>query len=362
MPVSDVEGGYLLSEDLLSQVQLQEIVLRYRWCGFRNTKRWLEEIMQAVMKDLLGTLDLPLSQHDQTRLASFIASLPASSSVFKAMALDNGSSINLQYPRPLATALYATYHGPDIRFDQDSSPNLTIAPITFLVLPPHVLMGKPKWSQEKIDELKMLSSHVNLRTVQYQLEAFHQGMTNAVVERHYDALLMLVWLATRLAESSNTTTDDDNPFEPPAELFRLVARRDLQAFIATGYGLSGGGVGRGELEISIRLFTLLLRAHAESMPQNDPEIEAWANHLRTCQYTTGTEVAFATWVSDWSSKERCSEFIHGRYAVGRRQEGKVRRPIFQGGSISREEEMARRFNEILGGRVMRFGKEVERRE
>lgn len=319
--------------------------------------------MQAVMKDLFRTLDLPLSQDDQMHLSYFIARLPASHSVFKAMTLDKGSSINLYCIRPFATAFLTTYRGPDTRFDQDSSPNLTIGPTAFLVLPPHVLTGNPEWSQEKIDELKMLSSHVNLRTVHYQFEAFYQGMSNAIVHGHYDALLTLLWLATRLVEFSDTASNDENPFKPPAELFRLVARRDLHAFTASSNELSDGGVGRCEVEISIRLFTLLLRAHAESMPQNDAEIEAWANHLRTWHYSTGTEVAFATWVSDWSSKERCSEFIYDRYGVGRGQERKVRRPVFQAGSISRkrrEEEMARRFNEIFGGRVMRFGEEVER--
>ena len=59
-------------EDARARAELQEIVLGYRWCGFNNAQRWIGEFMLAIVKDLLGTLDMPLSPKDQTLLNGFV--------------------------------------------------------------------------------------------------------------------------------------------------------------------------------------------------------------------------------------------------------------------------------------------------
>lgn len=354
----------VVTEDGQTREELQEIVLRLRWCTFNNAKRYVEDITQAVIKDLLCTLDLPISSDDQTRLNHFVANLPASHATLKVTALNVGGSIELIYPRPFATALLANYHGLDTRFDETVSPNLTIAPTKFLIIPSHVIAEKSEWTEEKLNMLKMLASYINLHKVKYQLEAFYKGMETAIVRGHYDALLTLVWLATRLAEYKDVVSGNENPFEPPGELFRLVARRSIQNIEAVSDGHSNSEAGRIDAPSSIRLFPLLLRAHAESMPQDDPDIIAWADQLLTCPESSKSDQAFANWVLDWSKKKRLSEYTTLQVRFRRRGEGQViRRPMFSGGNVSRfreAEKIARRFVEISGGRIGSFSDEVER--
>lgn len=278
------------------------------------------------------------------RFDYFIApNFPACCSTFQARALD-GSHLTLEYPRRLATALLMTnLDRSDSRLDLNTTPNVKITPTKVLAIPNYVLVGKPEWTEEKVDLLQMLCSYVNLRSVQYELSAFNEGMKNAILQGNHDALLVLIWQADRLAEYKVPRSDHENPFEPPAELFRLVARcgmRDLPS------------------STSVKLFTLLLRAHAESMPQHDTDITAWATHLFTCQ--DGRDIDhtnFAQWVLDWSSQVRSSYFVK-RFGGP----AKVKRPLFRRGGVSRgrENEMARRFWEIDGVRGEGFGKDVER--
>ena len=109
----------------------------------------------------------------------------------------------------------------------------------------------------------MLCSYVNWRSVQCKLSAIREGIKNTIVQGNYDALLVLIWQADRLAEYKIRRSDYENPFEPPADLFRLVVRcgmRDLPS------------------STSVKVFPLLRRAQAESMPQHDTDITAWATH------------------------------------------------------------------------------------
>ena len=313
---------------------------------------------------------------EYTRLDSFISYLPAGSPTFTFQGLAlNGSSFLLDYYYPFTAALSVFYGSPGPRY-KPTNREVSIAPTSFPVLPPQVLAGNPERTLEKIEDLKLCSSYVDLRTVKYHVEAVHEGMRNAIVQRHYDALLTLVSLASKLADVRNTVSDDENPFEPPVELFRLVARQGLHDFTATSEMRSW--CEKAEAEISIGLFTLLIRTHAESMPQKDPNIEAWANCLRTSHDSDGTDVAFAQWVSDWSRNQRPSELMNfpGRPEErGWKNDRKGGRPLFSRGGVSRSrrcEEMVRRFVEILeageflgarkifGRMAMQFGEEETR--
>lgn len=348
------------TDDAQAQMIIQDIVLRYRWCTFYRVRRYFSAIINAVMNDLLFTLRLPLSPHDQSRLEPFIANLPATRSSLELSAL-NGTSVTLEYPRPFATAILMTYYGPDPRFNQDFSPNLTIAPTNIIAIPAHVLTGKSEWTAENIALLQMLASYVDLHTVHFALSALLEGMRNAVVQGNSDALLVLLWLGTRLAEyrdEDSMSRGDESPFEPPAELFCLVARRGGPALTASDRSEAVFE----DTDISVKHFALLLRAHAESMPQHDADISRWAHDILTCQASSEPDRAFAQWVLDWSSRERESEYVFQRRRFGRREGGKVRRPLFRGGGVSRQrraEGMAMRFLEICGGRVRGFGEEVE---
>ena len=215
----------------------------------------------------------------------------------------------------------------------------------------------------------MLCSYVNLRTVQYSLAAFHEGMINAIVQGNYEALLVLIWQADRLAEYKDSKSYDRPPFKPPAELFRLVARFGTQDTALSGCHSSDTNF--NDPLLSIKLFTLLLRAHAEAMPQNDPDITAWAHQL--LKYEDCVEYdqakAFAQWVLDWGFQERRSVFLEFRITNLRvRVSERVsrRRMLFNGGGVSRfrvpiGKETVRRFVGLCGsdGRVMRFEEEAE---
>lgn len=342
------------------KVQLQETVLAHRWCTFHRAKVYFSSALEAVTRDVFLTLDMPLSSQVQTSLDSFIGQyLLPNPSTFEATALD-GCQINLKHPRHWAPAILVKYHGPDPHFDKTWKPNLVVKPTDVLAIPSHVLTGQPEWTGDKMCFLQMLCGYMNLHTVQYELSAFHEGMEEAIVQGNYEALLELILQASRLAwcKVTTTTSHDESPFEPPEELFRLIAKRRVPRL-----GLSDGGAGAemvNDFSVDISLFTLLLRAHAESMPQNDPDITAWTTRLLTCQEKTTTDraISFAQWVTAWDRLDRSSEYVVDRYTLRR-----VRRPLFRGGTVSpkrKEDEMGKRFVGICGGRLERFNNEVER--
>ena len=336
-------------KNLPARIELQESVMRCRWCTFGNARRWLGEILLAIIKDLLSDFDIRPAPDTQTHLDSFMAKTSTSRVTFVSSVLD-GSTLALNSSGPFNTALSANYRRPGLVF------HMTLAPTTFLELPPHLLTGKPEWTMEKVDSLQLFSSYVSLGAIKCQREAFHEGMRNAVIQRHYDALLTLVWLGTRLAEYRAfrlaAADYDGNPLKPTPDLFRLVAKQGMRSFAAPSDRRSGYQVKNDEAEISLRLFTLLLRAHAESMPQNDPDIQSWASHLSTCRDSDGTVRALARWIANWRSS-------HGKLEAR-----DIREPLFRAGRVSSErkgDKMAIRFKQILGGEVLGFEEQLEKR-
>ena len=337
-------------------MELQESVMRCRWCTFDNAKPWLEEISLAVIKDLVGRFNWPSLPDTQTHLEYFIADSAASRFVVPGF---NGSELSFRSAGPFLSAFSTRYRSPHPRAHISI---ITLAPTTFLVLPPHFLTGNPEWTREKVDKLQLFGSYVNLHAVECRHEAFHEGMRNAIIQRHYDALLTLVWIGTRLAEAefvvfsrwSAAESYRENPLKPLSELFRLVAKQGMRPFAATSDESSGYQVKTDDADISMRLFTLLLRAHAESMPQNDPDIEAWVNHLSTCQDSDGTIQALAQWVIDWRSSD-------WRSRDGKRKLDITRQPLFRAGLASRrakDDMMGIRLEEILGGEPLGFEEQM----
>ena len=190
---------------------------------------------------------------------------------------------------------------------------------------------------------------------------------NAVVQGNYEALLVLIWQADRLAEYKDSKSYVRPPFEPPAELFRLVAKCGTQDIAPSGCHSSDTNF-NGPL-LSIKLFTLLLRAHAEAMPQNDPDITTWAHQLLKYEDCAEYDQAqpFAQWVLDWGIQKRRSEFLEFRI-TNMRVSDRVsrRRMLFSGGGVSRYrapigKETVRRFVGLCGsdGRVKGFEEEAE---
>ena len=153
------------------KTNLQKAVLAYLWCTFHRARRYFSSAIEAITRDLFINLDISLSSADQMRFDQFIApNFPACCSTFQARALD-GSHLTLEYPGRLATALLMT--NLDRSDSRLATPNLKVAPTAVLAVPEYVLVGKPVWTEEKADLLQMLCSYVNLRSVQYELSAFH---------------------------------------------------------------------------------------------------------------------------------------------------------------------------------------------
>ena len=340
--------------DVETKRELQARVFGYRWCTFQNAKRWLDDIMQAVMKDLLSSLDLPLLSADQKRLDEYIAGVPVSHPrMCKADSPDHISSsrILLQYPRCLATSIFIIYHAfscrSEPRFGSTGNTHLNVVPTIFLEIPERLLTGV--WTAEKLDLFTLLTSNVDPGIVKYSAAALNEGMRNALVQENYDAMLSLLSVAVRLADgrSPDEAGDeprDDCPFEPPQEFFRLIAKKGIRDASDLKSKIN-------QPSPSVGLFTLLLRAHAESMPRNDPDIELWAKQLRIGDNVHPVDQQFASWILDWSSVEEWKELVTMTESFGRYGQWVVRRPLFNEGGISfywraREAEMADTFMEL----------------
>ena len=206
----------------------------------------------------------------------------------------------------------------------------------------------------------MLSSYRS-RPV-HKPSAFHEGMRFAILQLNYEALLIFVELADSFAMYGFSC----QAFELPAELFRLVANCDYEvkyATTTTSYSSSEDTVDAAS--IYVRLFILLLRAQAESMPQNDPDITRWAQRLLTCQDRSRTDRAFAQWVLDWSSRKMSIQQIDPQVHRGKGTSRKAYRPMFEYGAMRlaplrrNANEMLKRFEAACAGEVAMFEAELD---
>lgn len=344
----------LRKADADEQEVFQSTVLSYRWCTFSRARRYFSDIMEAVTKDLLLTFDPPFSEQDCQRLVDVTSQLPIRFCAHEATARD-GSQLSLTNTRRLDTAIYATYRGTDPRFDRRITPNLEISPTHVWAIPDICLLGRPYWTDAKIDLLRTLRSHINLREVKYSLSAFHEGMKNAILQGKEEALLVLVWYADQLTGISDKSRNSC-PFEPPADLYRVAATQCLLQGKCED-PLPDDADRRIDFSTSVSMFKLLVRAHAESIPLEDKVITAWAMRLREWQHGTESQRAFGQWVLDYE-KKRTSEYKFEHPWGG----DSVRRPLFHYGlnsDLRWDDPMLRRFVEINGGELKTFYDEAD---
>lgn len=123
-----------------------------------------------------------------------------------------------------------------------------------------------------------------MREVKCSTAALHAGTKNAILEGNATALLVLVWAEFRISQS-RAPFPHDAPYEIPPDLFRLAAsdaRKDDACADA----------------VAISTFSLLLRTHAESMPNFDKTILAWASYL----LSKPSSQAFGQWLADVGSR------------------------------------------------------------
>ncbi|MCJ1483171.1 hypothetical protein MMC06_003338 [Schaereria dolodes] len=342
------------------QARMQDTLLQYDWCTFGRLKRCFSLLMEAIMKDLLWKLAVPLQDDDEDRMKSLIKNLPERNTDFTAAGLDapNTHYFNLNYRHRLSAACLLTYHHLNSPFDPRIIPSIGIYPVQVFTMPERYMQGRP-WTDDRIDLFRMLSSGP-WRDIPYSKTAFHEGIKNAILEQNIAALLVLAWRADEFSRRSMRvlTSSENLPYEPSGELFRLAALTQVKR----GDSICDDDA----ISASISLFKLLIRLHAESMPRDDPDITAWASQLLTWNGGTDCDRMFGQWVLD------CKEHMEPEY---RRTKGErhhyyakpedipIRRlPMFFSGTGSPHRSadvMLRRFIQIEGT-VDLFEREVER--
>lgn len=180
-----------------------------------------------------------------------------------------------------------------------------------------------------------------MKDVTYSSAGFHAGMKNAVLERNPTALLVLAWAADRIY-AMRKSSHHDTPFELPQDIFRSAVSSSTEDNESAD-------------AITISIFKILLRTHAESMPKSDDRIVAWATHL----LSRPSSQAFGQWLLEFSSRPEENEYIldtsHGDFGLyGIRGDfDRVRRPLFQGGEISYKHR--RIGHEVIKGWVITEG-------
>ncbi len=306
--------------------KMQRLILAQRWPTFTRLRKCFSQLLAAACYDLFKDINLSLTFEDQLALDDLIENPPHKCTVFTATSLD-GSKIVLNYYWPLARNARLTYTsrelytGHDPRFNWRCTPNLEIEPTIVMTLPDACLQGAP-WTHSKIQKLRMLSYGMDMKDVTYSSAGFHAGMKNAVLERDPTALLVLAWVADRIF-AMRKSSHHDTPFELPQDIFRSAISSSTEDNESAD-------------AITISIFKILLRTHAESMPKSDDRIVAWATHL----LSRPSSQAFGQWLLDFSSRPEENEYIidTGRWGFGlygiRGDFDKVRRPLFQGGDFS----------------------------
>lgn len=303
------------------------------------------------MKDIFLMLKLTLKAGDQDSLNDLIKNISDRKIRFEVMDLNN-NHIKLDYRNRLFVAVNMSYSGFDSSYDSRFRPSVHIHPMLVLTIPDQCLLGA-FWIDEKIDFLRILWNGAFVSRVLYSDTALFEGMKNAILNQNRAALLILIWIV-ELVTGLDAKNANEKSFEPSAELFRLAVSMP-----------SRSGDGRKcDMFKFISLFQLLLRAHAESMPKDDPVIMAWATHVRAWENEIEPIRSFGQWVLDFShlmSNEYIENEYNGIRYLYREKYRIMRASIFCQGSIRpcrQDDEMQQRFIAAVGKSIW-FEGEVE---
>lgn len=310
--------------------RLQEIILVRSWCTFDRMKLCFSRLLIAVCHDMFHEQSI---DHDLETLDATMSKLPETAARLEMITLDS-STIRIEFHGRLNASFSISYTGPNSRFALRHTDNCSIRPVKSLAIPDSYLRGSP-WTDSKLDRLRLLDG-LHLSKI-----ALHKGMASAIQQGHYTALLILAVRLHRACYSNKNSWRDDAAPEIPGRLFQLVAKRPSNT--------------ASKMLRSVRLFKVLLRLHAESMPKRDKIVESWA---RRCVRGSLAVKAFGQWVLDFSQRDKEDE-----YEARSGQVGTVRRPMFDGGWCSKDlldhgrSGMLRRF-EMIDGQVVSFGAEL----
>ncbi|KAL2811790.1 hypothetical protein BJX63DRAFT_269013 [Aspergillus granulosus] len=244
---------------------LQESVVRCRWCTLQRLVSQLPDLMRLTIWRQWFAKSLNMAGAQRESLNLFLT-LKGDSRTFEAIDKDN-NNYTLSVVPPVKIAITR----------QEPQSEMDFPVLGILNIPDKYISGTDEgFSEAHTRFLELiraaggLTGPVNgsaLRNVSLSHEAIQAGIHTALVEHNATALTTLLKIDehTFRCEESNVRL----PYTLPAEHFRTAVR-----------------VARDDPG----LFQLLLRASAESVPLDDPEITQWAMEL---------DSPFGAWLLDF---------------------------------------------------------------
>ncbi|KAL4976456.1 hypothetical protein BDW66DRAFT_159646 [Aspergillus desertorum] len=231
---------------------LQASVVSCRWCTIERLRSWLPDLMRLAICRYWLPGAHSMSRNQQDMLNLFLA---RKTKYLNIEIVDGHYRRSISVAPPVSLSIRSL--GPDI----DSMVDLTILDV--FEIPDKFLSGADEGFNEahtRFLEVLRVAGGINrlpsverINEINFSREAIQQGIHSALVEHNADALTTLLKLDEFTFRCQNHSLDA--VYTLPPEHFRTAVRvaRDDPNF-----------------------FQLLLRASAESVPYDDPEITHWA--------------------------------------------------------------------------------------
>lgn len=328
---------------------LQSSILRCRWCTVARVVKQLPELTRlTVQRYWFDDARIRMESDQQERLNEFLVGDIQDANTFQGIGTGTGTGKD-----PNNSTAYTLTITPFISVTITTADTTNTQTVTHHILNlreiPSSLLNPPSTRPFHLTDLTfletlrvaggftrperqhMLTAH---KTVTISRTALQDGIHTALVSgdaRMLACLLKIDEYAARCESLSLADDDDDNtgillPYTLPAEHFRTAIRHTTNNITAT--------------KTAIALFYLLLRANAESLPADDPEITQFA--MTCCEAGSDTGVgadvaALGTWLLDF--------MLHLPRQVEAARTDPVNEGMFYLGRGNRQVEMARRYME-----------------
>ncbi|KAL4898648.1 hypothetical protein BDV59DRAFT_197537 [Aspergillus ambiguus] len=291
---------------------LQTTILTCRWCTLDRLLRYLPDLVNLTVQRHWFDAGMRMSPDEETRLSQYLSAPPETPE----LTTFEGTNGTANTPHILTVTPPAT-----VRISCPETEHHESHPaLGMLVFPEKLLRGDPDagFSGTHLRYLETLrvASGFN-RTdlvhtpVALSRPALQEGIHTALVEDNHRALTILLKIDEYVFRSEHTTLTTCPPYVLPGEHFRTavrVARNDPACF------------------------QLLLRASAESLPPDDPDITQWAMDLHN---------AFGRWLLDFMV--RLPQQVEAANA------NPADAAVFYLGRANAQVEPARRYlNDVLG--------------
>ncbi|KAL1977170.1 hypothetical protein VTN31DRAFT_29 [Thermomyces dupontii] len=300
------------------RTRLQAAVLNCRWCTRDRIQAQLPELMRMMVFQQWFDRRIGMSGEEKSELERLLSRNAVQRSGTDGYTFEGTSTDQHVYLTivPLVSVTYAT------DFERK-----TYGVLSLRSLPGRLLRGgNDGFRPDDLDLLEIFRVQAGLQhprrlntpLLEYSREALQEGIHNALVSRNERALTILLKLDEMLVRSHVTETGE-LPYSLPAEHFRTAVHHSPD---------------------DPRFFQLLLRAHAESVPPDDPDITQWAMDLQSSP-AQGSR-ALGGWLLDFMVELTAD-------VVERARKDPQRAALFYQGGINLEHKMGRSYAELAGG-------------